>query len=108
MIDFYRYEMLKSTLSQDVQLFDRSENTTRSLTSRLSSQPMQLQELMGLNLSLILIVIIQIIATATLGIATGWKLGLVVVSAVSLPSFSQATHVIDSNSSSITRLEEDL
>ncbi|KAI9155720.1 ABC multidrug transporter atrC [Paramyrothecium foliicola] len=79
MTHFYRREMLQSILSQDVQFFDRPENTTGALTSRLSSQPTQLQELMGFNLSLILIVIIQIVATGILGIATGWKLGLVVV-----------------------------
>ncbi|KAM0541190.1 hypothetical protein ACHAPJ_013354 [Fusarium lateritium] len=79
MTHFYRREMLESILSQDVQFFDRAENTTGALTSRLSSQPTQLQELMGFNLSLIFIVIIQIVATSILGIATGWKLGLVVV-----------------------------
>ncbi|KAF4972245.1 hypothetical protein FSARC_1142 [Fusarium sarcochroum] len=79
MTHFYRREMLESILAQDVQFFDRAENTTGALTSRLSSQPTQLQELMGFNLSLIFIVIIQIVGTGILGIATGWKLGLVVV-----------------------------
>ncbi|RKK48807.1 hypothetical protein BFJ66_g7353 [Fusarium oxysporum f. sp. cepae] len=62
----------------DIQFFDRAENTTGALTSRLSSQPTQLQELMGFNLSLIFIVIIQIVTMSILAIATGWKLGLVV------------------------------
>ncbi|KAK7425779.1 hypothetical protein QQZ08_007755 [Neonectria magnoliae] len=79
MTHFYRREMLNSILSQDVQFFDRAENTTGALTSRLSSQPTQLQELMGFNLSLIFVVIIQIVASSVLSIATGWKLGLVVV-----------------------------
>jgi ATP-binding cassette subfamily B (MDR/TAP) protein 1 len=79
MTHFYRREMLGAILSQDIQFFDRAENTTGALTSRLSSQPTQLQELMGFNLSLIFIVIIQIVTTSILAIATGWKLGLVVV-----------------------------
>ncbi|KAF5963681.1 leptomycin B resistance protein pmd1 [Fusarium bulbicola] len=79
MTHFYRREMFQAILSQDAQFFDRAENTTGALASRLSSQPTQLQELMGFNLALIFIVIIQVLSTSILGIAIGWKLGLVVV-----------------------------
>ncbi|KAF2136052.1 uncharacterized protein K452DRAFT_303071 [Aplosporella prunicola CBS 121167] len=76
---FYRREMLDALLRQDIQFFDRAENTTGALTSRLSSQPTQLQELMGFNLSIIIIVFINVIASSILGLSFGWKLGLVVI-----------------------------
>src|SRR6478735_4289681 len=79
MTHFYRREMLAAIFSQDIQFFDRAETTTGALTTRLSAEPTQLQELMGFNLSLIFIVIIQIVTMSILAIATGWKLGLVVV-----------------------------
>lgn len=71
--------MFDSILKQDVQFFDRTENTTGALSSKLSSQPTNLQELWSFNLAMILIVIVNIIASSILGLAYGWKLGLVVV-----------------------------
>ncbi|KAB2569811.1 Multidrug resistance protein 1 [Lasiodiplodia theobromae] len=79
MTHFYRRLIFDTTLQQDIQFFDRSENTTGALASRLSSQPTQLQELFGFNLATIFIVIVNLSASCTLGIAMGWKLGLVVV-----------------------------
>ncbi|KAJ9636367.1 hypothetical protein H2199_008042 [Coniosporium tulheliwenetii] len=75
----YRLQIFSSILRQDMQFFNRPENTVGALTSSLSALPTQLQEFMGFNLSIMLIVIVNLLASNVLAIATGWKLGLVVV-----------------------------
>ena len=59
--------------------FDRPENTSGALTSKLSALPTQLQELVSANVLLIFIVFVNIVSSSALAIAYGWKLGLVVV-----------------------------
>lgn len=75
----YRAEMVSRMLHLDQDFFDRPENSSGALTSKLSSLPTALQELMSASMFLILIVVINLIASCTLAIASGWKLGLVVV-----------------------------
>lgn len=75
----YRRELFDCVLRQDMQFFDRSENTAGALTSRLSSNPQSITELMGFNIGLILISIVNLIASCSLAIGYSWKLGLVVV-----------------------------
>jgi ATP-binding cassette subfamily B (MDR/TAP) protein 1 len=75
----YRLEMFNAMLKQDIQFFDRAENTTGALSSKLTSQPTKLQELWGFNLSLILIVVVNITASSALALAYGWKLAVVVI-----------------------------
>lgn len=75
----YRREMFETVLQQDMDFFDRSENTSGALTSKLSNYPTQLQELISANVLLIFIIIVNILSSSILAIAYGWKLGLVVV-----------------------------
>lgn len=74
----YRREMLERVMSYDQDFFDRPENSSGSLTAKLSSVPTSLQELISANVALLLIVVVNVVASSTLGIAYGWKLGLVV------------------------------
>lgn len=48
-----------------------------ALTSRLSSYPESIYELMGFNVALILMAAITVIASSVLSIVVSWKLGLV-------------------------------
>lgn len=66
-------------LRQDLQFFDRPENNTGALASRLDSNPQAILELMGFNVGLILISVLNVVACSILAIAYTWKLGLVVV-----------------------------
>lgn len=75
----YRHEMLQRILTFDSEFFDRPENSSGALTSKLSSVPTALQELISANVMLMVIVLVNVIASSALGIAYGWKLGLVVV-----------------------------
>lgn len=75
----YRKEMFHNILRMDQDFFDFPENSSGSLTARLSSIPSATQELMSQNLGLMLNVIVNVISSSALGIAYGWKLGLVLV-----------------------------
>ncbi|KAK5088598.1 hypothetical protein LTR05_002818 [Lithohypha guttulata] len=75
----YRRELFDSVLKQDMRFFDRQENTVGAITSRLSSNPQAITELMGFNIALIFVSLVNLLASCSLAIAYSWKLGLVVV-----------------------------
>lgn len=75
----YRKEMIQLIVQFDQDFFDRPENSSGALTSKLSSAPTSLQELMSANLGLMFNILVNIIASSALGIAYGWKLGLTLV-----------------------------
>ncbi|KAG9190531.1 ATP-binding cassette, subfamily B (MDR/TAP), member 1 [Alternaria panax] len=75
----YRKEMIERIISFDQEFFDRPENSSGALTSKLSSAPTALQELMSANLGLMFNILVNITASSALGIAYGWKLGLTLV-----------------------------
>lgn len=72
-----RRQILESFLNQDLQFFDRPENTVGALISRLDSYPQAILELMGFTISIILMSALNIIASSILAIVVSWKLGLV-------------------------------
>ncbi|KAK3328732.1 P-loop containing nucleoside triphosphate hydrolase protein [Apodospora peruviana] len=74
-----RKASLDNMLRQDLQFFDRPENNTGALASRVDSNPQAVFELMGFNIGLILISMINVTACSVLAIAHSWKLGLIVV-----------------------------
>ena len=72
-----RREILDSFLRQDLQFFDRPENTVGALTSRLDSHPQAILELMGFTVAIVFMSAINILASSVLAIAVSWRLGLV-------------------------------
>ena len=74
-----RREMIDRIMVFDQDFFDRPENSSGTITSKLSSVPTSLQELMAQNLGLIFNVSVNVLSSSILGIAFGWKLGLVIV-----------------------------
>ncbi|KEF60057.1 uncharacterized protein A1O9_04907 [Exophiala aquamarina CBS 119918] len=81
----YRTEMFDRVLQQDVEFFDIPENTSGALTSKLSSVPTDIQELVSANVLLITVVIINVGSSSILALAYGWKLALVVIFGALLP-----------------------
>lgn len=75
----YRREMIERIIRFDQDFFDRPENSSGALTSKLSSAPTSLQELMSANLGLMLNILVNIISTSVLAIVFGWRLGLTLV-----------------------------
>jgi len=72
-----RRDILESFLRQDLRFFDRPENTVGALISRLDSYPQAILELMGFTVGIILMSVINVVASSILAIAVSWKLGLV-------------------------------
>lgn len=66
-------------LRQDLQFFDRPENTTGALISRTDSYPQSVFELMGFNIALILSSVVGVVSCAILALSYGWRLGVVIV-----------------------------
>lgn len=75
----FRSRLFRDILSQDMEFFDNPENTTGALASRLTEYPTNLQDLLGFNLMLLIIISVNLVSSSVLAIIVGWKLGLVVV-----------------------------
>jgi ATP-binding cassette subfamily B (MDR/TAP) protein 1 len=84
----YRSEYFYAMLSQDIDFFDLPENSSAGLTSRLSTDPQALQDLISANIGLILIVIVNLISSCALALAMGWKLALVAIFGCLPPLFA--------------------
>lgn len=78
-------EMFRSYLRQDMTFYDQPGHTTGSLVSHLSTKPTSLQELLGFNVGIIIVALVNIISSSTLALAIGWKLALVVLAALIIP-----------------------
>ncbi|ORY11062.1 P-loop containing nucleoside triphosphate hydrolase protein [Clohesyomyces aquaticus] len=75
----YRLEIFNTILKQDMNFFDKEENATGSLASNLSIYPNNLLELLGFNLMLVLVNVVNVVSSCVLALIVGWKLGLVIV-----------------------------
>ncbi|KAF2280358.1 P-loop containing nucleoside triphosphate hydrolase protein [Westerdykella ornata] len=74
-LKFYRLEYFRAVLLQRMDFFDCTSSGL--LVSRLSSDPSNLQELIGINLGLLMSMFIQVISAAIIGLAFSWKFALV-------------------------------
>ncbi|KAL8857213.1 MAG: hypothetical protein Q9178_006268 [Gyalolechia marmorata] len=88
----YRSEMFTILLKQDKEFFDRIENRSGSLVSRLATLPSQVQDLISANLLLMMIVLVNLAASCALALAYGWKLALVVIGG-GLPPLLVSTYI---------------
>ncbi|KKZ63523.1 hypothetical protein EMCG_02148 [[Emmonsia] crescens] len=75
----FRLEIFETLLRQDMEFFDRPENAVGSLASSLTTKPTQLQDLMGFNMPLMLIVVVNLTSSCILALIVGWKLALVTI-----------------------------
>lgn len=66
-------------LRQDLRFFDRPENTTGALATRVDSYPQAVFELMGYTVGLMLIAIVSLLACSVVALIFAWKLGLVII-----------------------------
>ena len=60
-----------------MRFYDAEENSAGTLTSRLSTDPTQVQELLGANMALPLIAVFNVTGCIAVSFAFGWKLTLV-------------------------------
>ncbi|KAG6814237.1 hypothetical protein H0H92_015352 [Tricholoma furcatifolium] len=67
----------RAILRQDIEFFDKDENSTGALTANLSDNPQKVNGLAGVTLGAIVQSIATLIAGAIIGLAFVWKLALV-------------------------------
>ena len=68
-------------LAKPVAFYDAEENSTGTLAGRLSADPRQLQELLGVNTAFPLISFFNILGCVAISFSFGWKLTLVAIAA---------------------------
>nr|UMZ45324.1 hypothetical protein [Paramyrothecium sp.] len=73
----YKKEYLGSILYQKTAFFDDDANSHGTLVARIASDPKQLEELLGLNMSFLLTAAFNVIGAITIAYCFGWKLALV-------------------------------
>jgi len=73
----YRQEYFESILNKPIPWFDGEANSSGTLTTRLSNDPQQLQEILGPNMALPLIAVFNVIGCTIISFVFGWKLTLV-------------------------------
>lgn len=73
----YRLELFQNTARQSLAFFDKEKNATGAITSRLARCATDLQELLSANAGLVITNVVTTVSCSILGIAYGWKLGLV-------------------------------
>jgi len=79
MVRVHRCEYFTAMITQDIAFFDIPENSSGSLTGRLSADPQALHDLIQGNLGLIIVVIVNLLSSCTLSLVVGWKLALVTI-----------------------------
>jgi ATP-binding cassette subfamily B (MDR/TAP) protein 1 len=84
MIHRARAKAFRTILRQDVEFFDREENSTGALLSFLSTETKNLAGISGVTLSTILILAVWLTAASVIALALGWKLALVCIAIVPL------------------------
>ncbi|TGZ77818.1 abc transporter [Ascodesmis nigricans] len=79
-----RDNAFRSMLRQDIEFFDREENSTGALTTFLSTETTHIAGMSGVTLGTILIVTTTLASSIILGLVMGWKLALVCTATVPL------------------------
>jgi ABC-type multidrug transport system fused ATPase/permease subunit len=77
-----RSKAFRVILRQDINFFDREENSTGALTSFLSTETKHLSGISGQTLGTILMTSTTLIAAIVISLSFGWKLALVCISVI--------------------------
>jgi ATP-binding cassette subfamily B (MDR/TAP) protein 1 len=77
-----RDRAFRTMLRQNIEFFDKEENTAGALTSFLSTETTHVAGLSGVTLGTILTVVTTLIAAVALSLAIAWKLALVCVATI--------------------------
>lgn len=73
----YRQEYLDNMIRKRISFFDDQGHSPGSLTSRLSADSQQLQQLMSTEMSMALIAVVNLVGSVIIAFVYGWKLTLV-------------------------------
>ena len=78
----YQQEYFDSIMFQKASYFDEEDHSHGTLTSRLTDDPKQLEELMGGNMALVYVAIFSITGSVIIALVFAWKLALVSICVV--------------------------
>ncbi|KAM4054437.1 ABC transporter [Hirsutella rhossiliensis] len=73
----YRTQVFNDTLRQGMNFFDRPDNSTGALISRIATEPTSLQQLLSSDVPLLAMNGVNLVSSSVVAIAHGWRLGLV-------------------------------
>ncbi|KIM82065.1 hypothetical protein PILCRDRAFT_483988 [Piloderma croceum F 1598] len=77
-----RYLTFKATLRQDIEFFDKTENSAGGLTTRLSDNPQKVNGLAGTTLAAIVDCMATVVIGSILGLIFAWKIALVAIACI--------------------------
>ncbi|KAL2064897.1 hypothetical protein VTL71DRAFT_4037 [Oculimacula yallundae] len=75
----YRQEYFQSILAKPIEFYDQEDNSSGTLSGRLSNDPTQLQQMLGINMAMVLAAIFSLLGCIIIAFVFGWKLTLVTV-----------------------------
>ena len=73
----YKIQYLADMLRQKIAFFDEDKNSHGALTSRISRDAKELEEMLGLNLAMLLSGVFIVVGCIAISLTFGWKLALV-------------------------------
>jgi ATP-binding cassette subfamily B (MDR/TAP) protein 1 len=73
----YRQQYFEGLLYQKTSFFDADENATGALTARVSGDPKQLEEMLGMNMAMVYVSFFTLTGCIAISFAYSWKLALV-------------------------------
>jgi ATP-binding cassette subfamily B (MDR/TAP) protein 1 len=82
---FYRQEYLENIIRKRIPFFDAEGHSAGSLTSRVSADATQLQQLMSVEMSMAAIAVVNLVGSTIIAFVYGWKLSLVALLAALPP-----------------------
>jgi ATP-binding cassette subfamily B (MDR/TAP) protein 1 len=78
-VSFYRREYFHNIITKRIGFFDYSDHSSGLLTTRIATDPTQLQQLLGINMAMVIISIFNVVGCITIAIVFHWKFGLIVI-----------------------------
>ncbi|KAH8671517.1 ABC transporter [Xylariales sp. PMI_506] len=73
----YRKEYFGNIIAKPASFFDQDDNSAGALTARLATDPQELQQLLGTNMTFFLMSLFNLIGCISISLFFGWKLTLV-------------------------------
>jgi ATP-binding cassette subfamily B (MDR/TAP) protein 1 len=67
-VSFYRRESFRNTITQHIGSFDDPDHSSGLLTARIAIDPAQLQQLLGINMAMVMISLLNVIGCVAIAI----------------------------------------
>ena len=89
---YYRQKYFETILQKPITFYDEEGNSSGTLTSRISNDPQQVQDVLGPNMAFPLIGLFSLVGCVIISFVFGWKLSLVAF-CVALPILVSAAFI---------------